>query len=175
MKHIINYSNFISEKLILEVGEGSAKVYPYKVDDDFPTRDGAKYRDIRFETEDGDNYVVNLKAFWGPAIERDKAKPEPYFQVDFTTEDKYGLYDDADRVVNKGRLFKVMATVVKATREFINDIDYKEKDIKKMIVYPSKSKKSDHRRANLYMAYIKKHLPTSNIKYNGDRIDAKLK
>ena len=161
--------------ILFEVGEGSAKAYSYKIDDDFPTRDGAEYRDIRFETEDGDNYVVNLKAFWGPAIERDKAKPEPYFQVDFTTEDEYGFYDDADRVVNKGRLFKVMATVVKATREFLNDIDYKEKDIKKMMVFPSKSKKSDHRRANLYMAYIKKHLPTSNIKYNGQIITVTLK
>ena len=161
--------------ILFEVGEGSAKAYPYKIDDDFPTRDGAEYRDIRFETEDGDNYVVNLKAFWGPAIERDKAKPEPYFQVDFTTEDEYGFYDDADRVVNKGRLFKVMATVVKATREFLNDIDYKEKDIKKMIVFPTKSDQDDDRRANLYMAYIKKHLPTSNIKYNGDRIEATLR
>ena len=161
--------------ILFEVGEGSAKAYSYRIDDDFPTRDGAEYRDIRFETEDGDNYVVNLKAFWGPAIERDKAKPEPYFQVDFTTEDDYGFYDDAERVVNKGRLFKVMATVVKATREFLNDIDYKEKDIKKMMVFPSKSKKSDHRRANLYMAYIKKHLPTSNIKYNGQIITATLR
>ena len=161
--------------ILFEVGEGSAKAYSYKIDDDFPTRDGAEYRDIRFETEDGDNYVVNLKAFWGPAIERDKAKPEPYFQVDFTTEDDYGFYDDAERVVNKGRLFKVMATIVKATEEFLNDIDYKEKDIKKMLVFPSKSKKSDHRRANLYMAYIKKHLPTSNIKYNGQIITATLR
>jgi len=161
--------------ILFEVGEGSAKAYSYRIDDDFPTRDGAEYRDIRFETEDGDNYVVNLKAFWGPAIERDKAKPEPYFQVDFTTEDDYGFYDDAERVVNKGRLFKVMATVVKATREFLNDIDYKEKDIKKMMVFPSKSKHEDDRRANLYMAYIKKHLPTSNIKYDGKIITATLR
>ena len=162
--------------ILFEVGEGSAKAYSYKIDDDFPGRaDGTEYRDIYFKTEDGDNYVVNLKAFWGPAIERDKAKPEPYFQVDFTTEDDYGFYDDAERVVNKGRLFKVMATVVKATREFLNDIDYKEKDIKKMMVFPSKSKHEDDRRANLYMAYIKKHLPTSNIKYDGKIITATLR
>ena len=161
--------------ILFEVGEGSAKAYSYKIDDDFPTRDGAEYRDIRFKTEDGDDYVVNLKAFWGPAIERDKAKPEPYFQVDFTTEDEYGFYDDADRVVNKGRLFKVMATVIKATKEFLNDIDYKEKDIKKMIVYPSKSDQDDDRRANLYMAYIKKHLPVKSIKYDGDDIVATFK
>lgn len=175
MKYIDKFTDFILEKLILEVGEGSAKAYSYKIDDDFPTRDGAEFRDIRFKTEDEDNYVVNLKAFWGPAIERDPRKNEPYFQVDFNTEDDYGFNDDAERVVNKGRLFKVMATVVKATKEFLNDIDYKEKDIKKMLVFPSKSRKGDHRRANLYMAYIKKHLPTSNIKYNGQIITATLK
>ena len=49
MKYIDKFTDFILEKLILEVGEGSAKAYPYKIDDDFPTRDGAKYRDIRFE------------------------------------------------------------------------------------------------------------------------------
>ena len=75
-----------------------------------------------------------------------KKKRDPYFQVDFNTQDDYGFDDDAEIVVNKGRLFRVMATIVKATKEFLNDIDYKEKGIKKMFVFPSKSKKSyiDH-------------------------------
>jgi hypothetical protein len=160
--------------ILSEVGEGSAKAYSYKIDDNFPGRaDDTEFRDITFKTEDGDNYIVSLKALYGSAAETKKR--DPYFQVDFNTQDDYGFDDDAEIVVNKGRLFRVMATIVKATKEFLNDIDYKEKGIKKMFVFPSKSKKSDHRRANLYMAYIKKHLPTSNIKYNGQIITVTLK
>ena len=116
--------------ILFEVGEGSAKAYPYKIDDDFPTRDGAEYRDIRFKTEDGDDYIVSFVAYYG---DHSQAKIRgPYFKVDFTTVDEYGYEDRADRVVNKGRLFRIMATVVKATKEFLNDIGYKEKGIKKI-------------------------------------------
>jgi hypothetical protein len=161
--------------ILSEVGEGSAKAYSYSVNDNV-FRGSSKNvagRDVTFTTEDGDDYIVSFAAYYG-----DHSKAEgrgPYFKVDFTTVDEYGFDDDAERVVNRGRLFKVMATIVKATKEFLNDIDYKEKNIKKMLVFPSKSRKRDHRRANLYMAYIKKHLPTSNIKYNGKIITVTLK
>ena len=161
--------------VISEVGEGSAKPYSYSVNDNV-FRGGSKNltgRDVTFTTEDGDDYIVSFAAYYGNHSNAEGRGP--YFKVDFTTVDEYGYEDDAERVVNKGRLFRVMATIVKATKEFLNDIDYKEKGIKTMLVFPSKSKKRDHRRANLYMAYIKKHLPTSNIKYNGQIITVTLK
>ena len=68
-----------------------------------------------------------------------------------------------------------MATIVAATKEFLNDIDYKEKGIKKMLVFPAKSKFGDDRRANLYMAYIKKQLPVSDVTYDGKVMVATLK
>ena len=70
-----------------------------------------------------------------------------------------------------------MATIVAATKEFLNDIDYEEKGIKKMLVRPAKSRgtEQDDRRANLYMAYIKKQIPVSNINYDGKKIIATLK
>jgi|TARA_R100000081_G_C4765081_1_gene142228 hypothetical protein len=164
--------------ILSEIGEGSAKAYSYRIDDDFPGRnEGTEYRDIYFKTEDGDNYIVSFKAFHGPAAERGSQarKLGSYFQIDFNTQDDQGFDDDAERVVNKGRLFRIMATIVKAAEEFLDHIDYKEKGIDKMYVYPAKSKKSDHRRANLYMAYIKKHLPIASIKYNGQMIMATLR
>ena len=70
-----------------------------------------------------------------------------------------------------------MATIVAAAKEFLNDIDYEEKGIKKMLVRPAKSKgiEPDDRRANLYMAYIKRQLPVSDINYDGKRIVATIK
>ena len=165
----------ILNNIISEVGEGSSKPYSYNVNDNVfrgSTRNVAG-RDVTFTTEDGDDYSVSFAAYYG-----DHSNAEgrgPYFKIDFTTVDEYGYEDRADRVVNKGRLFRIMATIVKATKEFLNDIDYKEKGIKKMLVFPAKSKFGDDRRANLYTAYIKKQLPVSDVTYDGKLMVATLK
>ena len=164
----------ILNNIILEVGEGSSNPYSYSVNDNVfrgSTRNVAG-RDVTFTTEDGDDYIVSFAAYYG-----DHSNAEgrgPYFKVDFTTVDEYGYEDRADRVVNKGRLFRIMSTVVKATKEFLNDIDYKEKGIKKMLVFPAKSDFGDDRRANLYTAYIKKQLPVSDVTYDGKLMVATL-
>jgi len=165
----------ILNNIISEVGEGSSNPYSYNVNDNV-FRGSSKNvagRDVTFTTEDGDNYIVSFAAYYG-----DHSNAEgrgPYFKIDFTTVDEYGYEDRADRVVNKGRLFRIMATIVKATKEFLNDIDYKEKGIKKMLVFPAKSDFGDDRRANIYSAYIKKQLPVSDVTYDGKLMVATLK
>ena len=165
----------ILNNIILEVGEGSSNPYSYNVNDNVfrGSSKNLKGRDVTFTTEDGDNYIVNFVAYYG---DHSRAKEKgPFFKIDFTTVDEYGYDNRADDVVNKGRLFRIMATIVAATKEFLNDIDYKEKGIKKMIVMPAKSKQGDDRRANLYMAYIRKQLPVSDISYDGKVMVATLK
>ena len=165
----------ILNNIILEVGEGSSKPYSYSVNDNVfrGSSKNLKGRDVTFTTEDGDDYIVNFVAYYG---DHSRAKEKgPFFKIDFTTVDEYGYDNRADDVVNKGRLFRIMATIVAATKEFLNDIDYKEKGIKKMIVMPAKSKQGDDRRANLYSAYIKKQLPVSDISYDGKVMVATLK
>jgi len=163
------------KEIISEVGEGSSNPYSYSVNDNV-FRGSSKNvagRDVTFTTEDGDDYIVSFAAYYGNHSNAEGRGP--YFKVDFTTVDEYGYENRADDVVNKGRLFKIMATIVAATKEFLNDIDYKEKGIKKMIVMPAKSKQGDDRRANLYMAYIRKQLPVSDISYDGKVMVATLK
>jgi hypothetical protein len=76
----------------------------------------------------------------------------------------------------KGRLFRVMATVIQIAEEFMDLVDYKKNDINQLIVSPTKTKgEFDDRRAKLYMAYIKKHLPIKDIKYDGYEIVATLR
>tara|TARA_R100001480_G_scaffold150374_1_gene150889 strand:+ start:901 stop:1434 length:534 start_codon:yes stop_codon:yes gene_type:complete len=163
------------KEIISEVGEGSANPYSYNVNDNV-FRGSSKNvagRDITFTTEDGDDYIVSFAAYYGNHSNAEERGP--YFKVDFTTVDEYGYEDRADRVVNKGRLFRIMSTVVKATKEFLNDIDYKEKNIGKMLIFPAKSDFGDDRRANLYTAYIKKQLPVSDVAYDGKVMVATLK
>ena len=172
MKFIIDYSNFISEKLILEIGEGSAK--PYKFRTVYDKSDNTDHRrDVSFKTEDGDEYKVQLEAYWGDGYITDTFGS--HIVIDFLLKMGKDSYD-ADIVVNKGRLFRVMATVVQIARQFMKDIDYKEKGIDTLRIEPTKSTDyDDHRRAKLYMAYIKRQLPVASIKYDGDEIVAKLK
>jgi hypothetical protein len=138
--------------------------------------DDSAERTVLFKTEDGDEYEVRIQAFWGDHYYARDVYGGPYFTIDFFVKPKDGGFGDGTEVVNKGRLFSIMATIVKAAKEFMDDIDHESKNIKTMKVVPSKTEGfDDDRRANLYMAYIKKHLPVKSIKYDGDNIVATFK
>jgi len=166
----------IIEQIFTEVGEGSAKAYRYTQSDNRAAEDESAERTAHFKTEDGDEYEVRIQSFWGDHYYAREVYGGPYFTIDFFVKPKDGGFGDGTEVVNKGRLFSIMATIVKAAKEFMKDIDYESKGIKTMKVSPSKSEGfDDDRRANLYMAYIKKHLPVKSIKYDGDDIVATFK
>ena len=162
----------ILNNIISEVGEGSAK--PYAFSTTFEEGDSKfSHRIVDFKTEDDDQYQVELHAYWG-----DNWVTDTYgyhITIDFFLAGALG-FRDADVVVNKGRLFRVMATIVQIAKEFMNDIDYKEKGIDMLRITPTKSESDeDDRRANLYMAYIKRQLPVSSVKYDGEEIVVKIK
>ena len=160
------------KEIIFEVGEGTAK--PYAFSTTFEEGDSKySHRIVDFKTEDDDQYQVELHAYWG-----DNWVTDTYgyhITIDFFLAGALG-FRDADVVVNKGRLFRVMATIVQIAKEFMNDIDYKEKGIDMLRITPTKSESDeDDRRANLYTAYIKRQLPVSSVKYDGEEIVAKIK
>ena len=161
------------KEIISEVGEGTAQPYAFSIDDDQRSdAENGAYRRVSFTTEDGDKYEVSMNAFWGDSYVAEKFGA--HFTIDFGI--KEGGFLDTDTVVSKGRLFKVMATIVKIARDFMDDLDYKEKGINTLRILPTKTEgEFDDRRANLYMAYIKKHLPISDISYDGDEIVATIK
>ncbi len=158
--------------ILFEIGEGSAKPYKFRTVKDKPDNTDHT-REVSFKTEDGDDYQVELHAYWGDGFITDTYGS--HISIDFYIYHGFGTHD-ADVVVNKGRLFRVMSTVVKAAEEFMDDLDYEEKGIDLLRIEPTKSTDDDdHRRAKLYMAYIKRQLPITSIKYDGDEIVAKLK
>lgn len=163
----------ILNNIISEVGEGSAKPYEFRVVDQTTNgNENAAFSKVSFETEDGDKYEVTMNAYWGEhyGAEQDG----PHFTIDFGI--KEGGFLDTDTVVSKGRLFKVMATIVQIAKGFMNYINYKENYIDQLMVSPTKTDGAfDDRRANLYMAYIKRQLPIKRISYDGDTIIAIIK
>jgi hypothetical protein len=52
-----------------------------------------------------------------------------------------------------------MATVVQITKKEVEISKQRNQSIKMIRIEPSKNFENDTRRANLYMAYIKKHMP----------------
>ena len=162
----------ILNNIISEVGEGSAK--PYAFSTKFEEGDSKfSHRIVDFKTEDDDQYELVLHAYWGDNWITDTFGY--HITIDFFLTGP-SEFRDGDTVVNKGRLFRVMATIVAATKKFMNDIDYKEKGINQLRISPTKTRDDDDdRRANLYMAYIKRQLPVASIEYNGEEIVAKIK
>jgi hypothetical protein len=100
-----------------------------------------------FSTEDGDQYAVRFINL--SKIQGNKKK---IWQVEFSVDGPTG---DTD-VVNNGRFFKVISTVIKILREFVSDNNY---NIAGINIYPSSNFKDDDRRYRIYSRYIEKLLP----------------
>lgn len=64
-------------------------------------------------------------------------------------------------VTNANQQFKIMATVVKVIKDYLK----KYPKITKLTFWPVKdtSRQNDNRRANLYMAYLKKQIPNAKV------------
>jgi hypothetical protein len=138
----------IKEEIFAFVNEiGEIKLQPYswtKTRQKFDSK--YYYFDYyyRFTTEDGDNYQVTI--YHDPA--------ERMWNVSFlANQEKGGKFSD---IINKGKLFKVMSTVVNIVKDFINEEDPKEIEI-----VPTKNDEEDNRRFEMYLQYIKKNAPTN--------------
>ena len=156
-KNFISFSNWLkesSENSLFEVGEANVK--PYLLEK-------RSFGEYRFETEDGDKYVIHfLNGFWNNQI---------MAYVSFFTSKKLNNPEKTDyiRVINKGKIFRILPTVINAIKLFIKD--YK-KDVKNGFItdplqyigiVPAKNDINDDRRLNIYQAYIKKLLPGIEI------------
>lgn len=123
-----------------EVGEASAEAYPF-------TRDDYNKEYIyKFTTEDGDNYIVNVMGMKNSWI------------IDYRLATIDSSFLD---VVNKGRVYKVMATLYKIMQDFVKTVD---PDVIRF--EPTKNNTGDDRRYKLYNAFIKKNIPFNySMKY----------
>ena len=143
MTSVANFPRF-GDRLnsISETGEGSSHSYPYRFDN--VSDDEVNYH---FDTEE-DEYVVIINLV------------DMYARV---WEMQFGTVDGTpETIVNRGRMYSVMATVMAITNDFIDK--YKPNALK---FRPSKDedRDDDKRRFNLYSQYIKKNGRNDYISY----------
>ena len=159
------------KNILLEIGEGTAKPYKYKLtrtesDPDF----GDYFRLYEFVTDLGTHYEVMFE------IEEDFSKDEPweFMNIEFGVDEKDGGGVDYKVETNRGEVFRVMATIVDITKKILK----KRKNIKTLTFTGAKTKKGskdDQRRNNLYMAYIRRHIPNvKNIQDDGTEISVDI-
>ena len=129
--------------VIKEVGEASLKPYKWEEVD----REGY-YVYVSFTTDSDTQYTVDL--------ETDKYKGIPILNIEFSAKLKGAEGSSAKVIVNKGELYRVMATITDIIKYYVKK--FKAKGI---IYYPSKKSKEDFgtQRDNLYKAFISKAIP----------------
>ena len=149
------------KNILLEIGEGTAKPYKYKLTRTESTPGfGDYFKLYEFVTDLGTYYEVSFE------IEEDFSKDEPweFMNIEFGVDEKDGEGVDYNGETNKGELFRVMATIVEITKEILKE----RKNIKTLTFSGAKKDVDDNRRNKLYMAYIKKHIPNiKNIEDDG--------
>ena len=160
---MIKLTNILKE-IINEIGDGGSKPYNYTlaredVDEDF----GFYFRLYEFVTDLGTHYEVSFE------IEEDFSKDEPweFMNIEFGVNEKDGGGVSYKVETNKGEVFRVMATIVDITKNVLKE----RRRIKTLTFSSSKKDEDDQRRNNLYMAYIRKHVPNvKNIEIDGSEI-----
>lgn len=132
----------LNEAVLNEVGELSAKPYKWKQ----ITKAGM----YEFYTEDNDKYVVY---FYSP-------DDDDIYTLDFYVSKPLNRpkdYNPYRYVVNKGRIFKVLSTVLDIVKEKIRKD--KRNKINKIIIKPGRDFETDDRRFNIYKRVIERNLP----------------
>lgn len=136
MTSVANHPQFGDRLNLQEIGDGSGQPYQYQFQDV-----GFKEVEYSFTTEDGDDYIVEVVN-----VDVNNRVWEMMFQV------VGGGHGD---VVDKGKIFQVMATILQISNEFIGK--YKPNILK---FKPSKNEEGeeDPRRFKLYMSYVQKNI-----------------
>lgn len=134
----------LNEDVINEIGETLVDPYQYR----------ENYFDLGvyyyFETEDGDKYVVRF--FDLGAVQQNKSSQNTY-TLEFATNGEQGHVN----IVNKGRSYKVISTIIHIVKEFMD-----RKNPKRISFSPVSNFPNDERRKNMFLNYLKKQIPPTH-------------
>ena len=147
--------------ILKEVGE--ATTTPYKWKKVFTKEDTVFFA---FKTDQGTSYKVALENYVYEDF-KENDKEYPAIEVSFgiisgaepnTAGAKYA--GDMFTVSNKGEMYRVMSTIVNIIKDYIKRND----NIKAIIYEPIKKEgEKGFKRNDLYMAFIKKQIPTAKF------------
>jgi hypothetical protein len=162
----LKLSSYVTPSAFLnEIGEANLKPYKWEeVDVE------GYFVYTRFTTDNETQYDVDIKStVYYPPGQMDSV---PALEIEFSAKPKGAEGSSAKIIVNKGEMYRVMATIVNIIKKYI------KKSRAEAIIY-SPSKKSDEetfgtQRDNLYRAFISKAFPGTTFKQSGDNITAIL-
>lgn len=143
--------------ILKEVGEGVAP-YPFKLHSNIKN-DSIHSVMYTFTTEDGDVYIVNFRSD-ASRFNVYSLEFYPTSKIDHTDADDAD--DNIDIILNKGRMFKVMSTLIEVVLKFISSVKSADQ-IKFTGVYKKgemllKGIGSPTQRDNLYKQYLVKNI-----------------
>ena len=155
----------IVSPVIKEVGEANLKPYKWEEVD----AEGY-YVYTRFVTDSETQYDVDIKStvYFPPG----QMESRPALEIEFTAKPKGAEGSSAKIVVNKGELYRVMATLADIIKKYI-----KKSKAQAIIYSPSKKSSEENfgtQRDNLYRAFISKAFPGTTFKRSGDDVTAIL-
>jgi hypothetical protein len=170
--------------ILAEVGEGTAQKYNWS----YSGKNASSDYDILnydFKTDSGVNYFVTLVA----GNEALNSINDFEMTVSFGVGNKGSLKSKVGigkpsytKVVNKGELFRVMATVVDIVKDGMERMKKEEKPIKYIIFKPEKEKetetgfKQSDQRLKLYLAYLKQNMDQiQSIEQGSGAVEVTLK
>ena len=174
------------KSILNEIGEGSAKPYPLRINHRKKLSYGRPVvdYDYRWSTKSGYLYSLEIISIGGK-MSYGKLEDTGKWVVNFGPmkmgKQYYGIDGrpigspqkkmDTEIQTNRGELFSIMATIVKAMKDFIKKAKKSEWGLEEIHYEAAKSQgdaKSDSQRNKLYLAYIKKHLPGVRLHLTGD-------
>ena len=156
------------KNILKEIGEGTAT--PYKWKKVFTKEDTVFFA---FKTDQGTSYKVALENYVYEDFHEDN-KEYPAIEVSFGIVPKnmsINIMFNASIVSNKGEMYRVMSTIVDIIKDYIKRND----NIKAIIYEPIKKEgEKGFKRNDLYMAFIKKQIPTAKFEDNYGSVIVKI-
>ncbi len=169
------------KKLVKEIGEGTSQPFEYTVIEKYPRNEGITYEikitdDIIIEFEigryklysDDDMYTTLLKQY--DIIDTKPLMFEYVISFDITTSTaeylQHSNYKYAQNFLNTEQLLRLMATIVELIKKHntkISNDEYYTYEFEPIKNVDSRGEfiAGDNKRLNLYMVYLKKHLPSN--------------
>ncbi len=167
--------------ILNEIGDSSAQKYDWRFKGKYDTGDVINL-DYEFKTDSDTQYFVKLTV-----KESDASSLAFEMMVAFgvgrsIVKKAFGDKKPFAQVVNKGEVFRVMATIIDIVKDGIEKMAQDNYPVKIILSKPEKEKetatgfKSTDQRAKLYMAYIKQNMDmVYSVKQKGDTVEVILK
>ena len=167
--------------ILNEIGDSSAQKYDWRFKGKYNNSDVINI-DYEFKTDSDTQYFVKLTAQESSATSSAFEMMVAFGVGKSVIKKAFGDKKPFSQVVNKGELYRVMATVVDIVKDGIEKMVQDGYPIKVILFKPEKEKetatgfKMTDQRAKLYMAYIKQNMDmVYSVRQKGDQIEVILK